>query len=90
MEYDKNNNAEVITRNSNQHGTGLWKSVEKQENPAGCCSGCAGDYEDPDWSAWERDPDEGDEDTEGTGGRDKDREASRGGPARVRRQGFSK
>jgi len=33
--------------------TGLWKSVEKKENAQGLCSGCAGDYEDPDRSVWE-------------------------------------
>jgi len=34
---------------------GLWKFVENEENPQGACSGCAGDYEDPDRSAWEED-----------------------------------
>jgi hypothetical protein len=33
--------------------TGLWKTVETEENSARACSGCAGDYEDPDRSAWE-------------------------------------
>ena len=32
--------------------------MEKQENPAGLCSGCAGDYEDPDSTAWEEDSEE--------------------------------
>jgi hypothetical protein len=27
--------------------------VESEEKPARACSGCAGDYEDPDLSAWE-------------------------------------
>ena len=45
----------AIDVNSTVRGTGVWKSVEKQENAAGCCSGCAGDYEDPDWTAWEAD-----------------------------------
>jgi len=31
--------------------------VEKQENFAGFCSGCSGDYEDPDLTAWEEDSD---------------------------------
>ena len=55
----------VVTRNvfylysihsmitSNRRVTGLWKSVESEEKPARACSGCAGDYEDPDRSAWE-------------------------------------
>jgi len=30
-----------------------WKTVEKQEKSVGVCSGCAGDYKDPDWKAWE-------------------------------------
>jgi hypothetical protein len=35
--------------------TGLWKSVQSEEKSARACSGCAGDYEDPDRSAWEED-----------------------------------
>jgi hypothetical protein len=35
--------------------TGLWKSVQSEEKFARACSGCAGDYEDPDRSAWEED-----------------------------------
>ena len=38
----------------------LWKRVENQQNPLELCSGCAGDYEDPDWTAWEEDSDEED------------------------------
>jgi hypothetical protein len=34
---------------------GLWKDVESEEKSARACSGCAGDYEDPDRSAWEGD-----------------------------------
>ena len=34
---------------------GLWKDVESEEKSARACSGCAGDYEDPDRSAWEED-----------------------------------
>ena len=33
----------------------LWKTVESVEKAARACSGCAGDYEDPDRSAWEED-----------------------------------
>ena len=35
--------------------TGLWKTVQSEEKSARTCSGCAGDYEDPDRSAWEED-----------------------------------
>ena len=52
---ERNNHHRVIYTNSDIDHTDLWKSVENEENPAGCCSGCAGDYEDPDWSAWEPD-----------------------------------
>ncbi len=38
---------------SNRGVSGLWKSVENEENLLRACSGCAGDYEDPDRSAWE-------------------------------------
>jgi hypothetical protein len=34
----------------------LWKPVEKQQRPLRFCSGCAGDYEDPNWTAWDEDP----------------------------------
>jgi hypothetical protein len=40
----------------------LWKNVQSEEKPERACSGCAGDYEDPDRSAWEEDFDEEDED----------------------------
>lgn len=43
----------VITSNPEVHT--LWKSVENEENSQRACSGCAGDYEDPDRSAWEED-----------------------------------
>jgi hypothetical protein len=36
--------------------------VQSEEKPERACSGCAGDYEDPDRSAWEEDFDEEDED----------------------------
>ena len=48
---------------SNPEVTGLWKSVESVENVWEACSGCAGDYEDPDASVWEPDPEETEEDT---------------------------
>jgi hypothetical protein len=37
--------------------------VQTVENVLRACSGCAGDYEDPDRSAWEPDPEENEEDT---------------------------
>ena len=45
---------------SNRRVTELWKSVESEEKPARVCSGCGGDYEDPDRSAWEEDFEEQD------------------------------
>jgi len=46
---------------SNHRVTVLWKSVESEEKSARACSGCAGDYENPDRSAWEEDFEEVDE-----------------------------
>jgi hypothetical protein len=40
---------------SNRRVTTLWENVESEEISARACSGCAGDYEDPDRSAWEED-----------------------------------
>lgn len=74
-EYDKNISSMVITVTSNHRITGLWKTVEKKENSARCCSGCAGDYEDPDRSAWEpdREEEQGDaEDRDGSHGNDRE------------------
>lgn len=48
---------------SNPKVTSLWKSVQTVENFLRACSGCAGDYEDPDRSVWEPDPEENEEDT---------------------------
>jgi hypothetical protein len=48
---------------SNHAVTSLWKSVQIVEIALRACSGCAGDYEDPDRSAWEPDPEENEEDT---------------------------
>jgi hypothetical protein len=48
---------------SNPIVTNLWKSVQSVENAWRACSGCAGDYEDPDLSAWEPDPEGNEEDT---------------------------
>ena len=48
---------------SNPKVTSLWKSVQTVENIWRACSGCAGDYEDPDSTAWEPDPEENEEDT---------------------------
>jgi hypothetical protein len=44
-----------IVLTSNSQVLSLWKSVENEEKSARACSGCAGDYEDPDRSAWEAD-----------------------------------
>jgi hypothetical protein len=38
--------------NSNSRVMDLWKTVEAVEKYWRACSGCAGDYEDPDRSAW--------------------------------------
>jgi len=51
-----NHSHPVIT--SNRRVTYLWIRVENEEKSARACSGCAGDYEDPDRSAWEEDFDE--------------------------------
>lgn len=37
--------------------------MQTVENFLRACSGCAGDYEDPDRSVWEADPEENEEDT---------------------------
>jgi hypothetical protein len=55
----------VIT--SNGRVTWLWKSVETEEKPERACSGCTGDYEDPDRSAWEEGFEEEEEILEETG-----------------------
>jgi len=57
-EYDRDINTVVIHGSSTKGKNGLWKTVEKQENAARCCSGCAGDNEDPDRTAWEEESDE--------------------------------
>jgi len=74
--YRSNNNHRVIDGASDVCRTDLWKRVEKKENSAGCCSGCGGDYEDPDWTAWEADlaeDEEVEEGGEGTGSGSNDR-----------------
>jgi hypothetical protein len=65
--YRRNINSRVIDETSSFRITSLWKCVEKGENLQGLCSGCAGDYEDPDRSAWEADPEEEEGDTGGGG-----------------------
>jgi len=50
---NRTTNISVIT--SNAEVLPLWKTVQSEENSARACSGCAGDYEDPDRSAWEED-----------------------------------
>jgi hypothetical protein len=47
----------------------LWKTVKKQENVMDCCSACAGEYEDPERSAWP-DVEENEEDTGSETGRE--------------------
>ena len=54
-----------IILTSNNQVIELWKSVESvesEEKSVRTCSGCAGDYEDPDRSAWEEDFEEEDVD----------------------------
>ena len=63
-EYGCDISTVLIISASNHRINRLWKAVEKQENGVGACSGCAGDYEDPDWSAWEEEV----EDEQGNGG----------------------
>lgn len=58
QEYEEYIIHKVIDKASKSGTIILWKSVEKKENSAECCSGCAGDYEDPDRSAWEADVEE--------------------------------
>jgi hypothetical protein len=41
--------------------TGLWISVDAVENAMRACSGCAGDYEDPDRMVWEEETEEEEE-----------------------------
>jgi len=45
----------TIILTSNSRVLSLWKNVESEKKSARACSGCAGDYEDPDRSAWEED-----------------------------------
>lgn len=81
-EYERDINRLVIHGNSDAVAMGLWKCVEKQENPMGCCSGCAGDYEDPDWSAWEADVNDEEGDTSGEDGPVSQEGRVRQGPAK--------
>ena len=54
IEYDaRYRTTAFIILTSNPQVLSLWKSVESVEKAAGACSGCAGDYEDPDRSDWE-------------------------------------
>jgi hypothetical protein len=50
-----NRTTNIIVINSTVVVLQLWKTVESEEKSARACSGCAGDYEDPDRSAWEED-----------------------------------
>jgi hypothetical protein len=68
----RNSNDRVIAICSYYVTAELWKSVENAERSGGvrrderrakaqslrACSGCGGDYEDPDWTAWEEDPED--------------------------------
>ena len=56
--YPGHINNTVITVASTFRITRLWKGVEKKEGADRLCSGCAGDYEDPDWTAWEQEEEE--------------------------------
>jgi hypothetical protein len=48
-----NNHTSIsLLMTSNLNITPLWKSVENSENSWKACSACAGDYEDPDRTAW--------------------------------------
>lgn len=61
-------NNRVLHSESSEKVNRLWKCVEKEEKPVRLCSSCPGDYEDPDWSAWDADPEEDEELGEGEGG----------------------
>ena len=52
-EYEQNISGTVITRSSYYRRWRLWICVENQRGGNRCCSACAGDYEDPDRTAWE-------------------------------------
>ena len=60
QQYYRDSNTVVIHDVGDTGTYLLWKRVENQQNPLELCSGCAGDYEDPDWTAWEEDSDEED------------------------------
>lgn len=53
---DRSTREKLIT--SNHRVNELWKAVEEKEIFQKACSGCAGDYEDPERTAWEADPEE--------------------------------
>lgn len=53
---DANPTAKSSSINSNSGGNTLWKSCVPVEISSRLCSACAGDYEDPDASAWLPDP----------------------------------
>jgi hypothetical protein len=59
---DRSTNGIVIT--SNNPVIPLWKFVQEEEKSQKACSGCAGDYEDPERTAWESDPEEEEETAE--------------------------
>jgi hypothetical protein len=45
-----------------QPDSGFDRGTDASGPPLGACSACAGDYEDPDLTAWPRTPEEADED----------------------------
>jgi hypothetical protein len=53
----------IITSHRGVHS--LWKAVENGVVSPEACSGCGGDYEDPDWSRWEEEEFEGKEEEAG-------------------------
>jgi hypothetical protein len=52
--------------------------VDAVEKPVRACSGCAGDYEDPDRMAWEEETEEEEEEEDEEGGRSNEREKCSG------------
>jgi hypothetical protein len=81
--YEQYISNRVIHTDSTLGINGLWKSVEKQENGMELCSGCAGDYEDPDRSAWEEEVAEG----EGVSGEVEEKPGGEVNGPRTREQG---
>ncbi len=79
----RNNTSRTYIVTSNSPVTGLCKSVQTVENAWRACSGCAGDYEDPDRSAWDPDSEENEEDTTIEEIPQKDKPSAPGGEERL-------